>query len=84
MVARINEFASEQRQALAVQVQKFREQPIESMRDVAMTSADGIKSLKAPVQLLLDADALNLLADDGRIEGRLPGPRTGRDARRHP
>ena len=50
MVARINEFASEQRQALAVQVQKFREQPIESMRDVAMTSADGIKSLKAPVR----------------------------------
>jgi len=50
MVARINEFASEQRQALAVQVQKFREQPIESMREVAMTSADGIKSLKAPVR----------------------------------
>lgn len=29
------------------------------------------QSLNAPVQLLLDADALNLLADDGRIEGRL-------------
>ena len=29
------------------------------------------QSLKAPVQLLLDADALNLLADDGRIEGHL-------------
>jgi hypothetical protein len=50
MVARINEFASEQRQALAVQVQKFREQPIESMREVAVTSAAGIKSLKAPVR----------------------------------
>ncbi|MBK8891307.1 MAG: hypothetical protein IPN75_13570 [Dechloromonas sp.] len=29
------------------------------------------QSLNAPVQLLLDADALNLLADDGRIDGRL-------------
>jgi hydroxyethylthiazole kinase-like uncharacterized protein yjeF len=29
------------------------------------------QSLRAPVQLLLDADALNLLADDGRIEGHL-------------
>ena len=48
MIAYTSEFASEQRQALAEQVQKFREQPIESMRDVAMTSADGIKSLKAP------------------------------------
>ena len=29
------------------------------------------QSLRAPVQLLLDADALNLLADNGRIEGHL-------------
>ena len=29
------------------------------------------QSLKAPVQLVLDADALNLLADDGRLEGNL-------------
>jgi len=29
------------------------------------------QSLKAPVQLVLDADALNLLADDGRLEGQL-------------
>ena len=29
------------------------------------------QALKAPVQLLLDADALNLLADDGRIGGHL-------------
>jgi predicted amino acid-binding ACT domain protein len=50
MVAYLNEFASEQRQVLAEQVQKFREQPIESMREVAATSADGIKSLKAPVR----------------------------------
>jgi predicted amino acid-binding ACT domain protein len=50
MVTRINEFASEQRQAFAEQVQKFREQPIESMREMAVTSASGIKSLKAPVR----------------------------------
>jgi hydroxyethylthiazole kinase-like uncharacterized protein yjeF len=29
------------------------------------------QSLKAPVQLVLDADALNLLAEDGRLEGNL-------------
>jgi len=29
------------------------------------------QSLKAPVQLLLDADALNLLAEDSRLEGNL-------------
>ncbi|NTV70698.1 MAG: NAD(P)H-hydrate dehydratase [Azonexaceae bacterium] len=29
------------------------------------------QSIKAPVQLVLDADALNLLAEDGRLEGNL-------------
>ncbi|MBS1139910.1 MAG: Protein of unknown function UPF0031:YjeF-related protein, N-terminal [Proteobacteria bacterium] len=29
------------------------------------------QSLKAPVQIVLDADALNLLAEDGRLEGNL-------------
>ncbi len=29
------------------------------------------QALKVPVQLVLDADALNLLADDGRLEGNL-------------
>jgi hydroxyethylthiazole kinase-like uncharacterized protein yjeF len=29
------------------------------------------QSLKAPVQLVLDADALNMLAEDGRLEGNL-------------
>lgn len=29
------------------------------------------QSLNAPVQLVLDADALNLLAEDGRLEGKL-------------
>lgn len=50
MVAYINEFVSEQRQALADQVHRFQDEPIESMREVAMNSAGGIKSLKAPVR----------------------------------
>jgi len=50
MVGYINEFVSEQRQALAEQVHRFRDEPIESMREVAMNSAGGIKSLKAPVR----------------------------------
>jgi hypothetical protein len=50
MIAQFNEFASEQRQALGEQVQRFREHPIASMREVAVASADGIKSLKAPVR----------------------------------
>ena len=50
MIAYTTEFASEQGQALAEQVQKFREQPIESMREVAVKSAAGIKALKAPVR----------------------------------
>ena len=50
MIAYTTEFASEQGQALADQVQKFREQPIESMREVAVKSAAGIKALKAPVR----------------------------------
>jgi hydroxyethylthiazole kinase-like uncharacterized protein yjeF len=29
------------------------------------------QSIKAPLQLILDADALNLLAEDGRLEGNL-------------
>jgi len=50
MIAHINEFLSEQRQALAEQVHRFREEPVESMREVAMSSAGDIKSLKAPVR----------------------------------
>jgi len=50
MIAQIKEFVSEQTQALAEQAQKFREEPIESMREVAVTSAGSIKSLKEPVR----------------------------------
>ena len=50
MVVYMNESVSKQRKALAGQVQKFREQPIESMREAAVKSAESIKSLKAPVR----------------------------------
>jgi hypothetical protein len=50
MIAHINEFRSARRRDLVEQVQRFRDEPIETMREIAMRSADGIKSLKAPVR----------------------------------
>jgi hypothetical protein len=50
MIAHINEFKSERRRDLAEQMHRFRDEPIEAMREVAVSSADGIKSLKAPVR----------------------------------
>lgn len=50
MIAHINEFRSERRRDLTEQMQRFRDEPIETMREVAVSSADGIKSLKAPVR----------------------------------
>jgi hypothetical protein len=49
MVARISEPVSQQRKVLAERVHRVREEPIESMREVALTSARDLKSLKAPV-----------------------------------
>jgi len=46
------EFASEQRKYLAGQAQRFREEPIESMREVAATSAESLKSLKPRVRVI--------------------------------
>lgn len=50
MIGQIREFVSEQRQALVDGMQKFREESVGSMRELALTSADGIKSLKEPVR----------------------------------
>ena len=50
MIANINEFRSERQRDLAVQMRRFRDEPIETMREVAVNSAGGIKSLKAPVR----------------------------------
>ncbi len=50
MNVHIKEFRSERRRDLAEQMQRFRDEPIETLREVAVNSADGIKSLKAPVR----------------------------------
>ncbi len=50
MNAHVKEFRSERRRDLAEVMLRFRDEPIETLREVAVTSADGIKSLKAPVR----------------------------------
>ncbi len=50
MISQIREFVSEQRQALVERVESFREAPMAPVRELAMTSAGGIKSLRAPVR----------------------------------
>ena len=50
MIANINESGSVRRRDLAEQIRRFRDEPIETMREVAVNSAGGIKSLKAPVR----------------------------------
>ncbi len=50
MIANSNEFRSERRRELAEQMYRFRDEPIETLRKVAVNSAGGIKSLKAPVR----------------------------------
>ena len=52
MIANINESGSVRRRDLAEQIRRLRDEPIETMREVAMSSADGIKSLKAPIRAL--------------------------------
>jgi len=50
MNVHVKEFRSERRRDLAEQMKRFRDEPIETLREVAVSSADGIKSLKAPVR----------------------------------
>ena len=52
MSTRVKESRSERRRDLPEQMRRFRDEPIETMREVAVNSADGIKSLKAPVRAL--------------------------------
>lgn len=52
MFTQIQEFMTEQTQALADQAQKFRDDPVETVREAAVTSAEGIKSLKQPVRMI--------------------------------
>ena len=50
MITHINESGGVRRRDLAEQIRRLRDEPIETMREVAANSADGIKSLKAPVR----------------------------------
>jgi hypothetical protein len=50
MNAHVNESRSERRRELAEVMLRFRDEPVETLREAAATSADGIKSLKAPVR----------------------------------
>jgi hypothetical protein len=50
MSVHVKQLRSERRSDLTEQMQRFRDEPIETMREIAVNSADGIKALKAPVR----------------------------------
>jgi len=50
MNAHVNESRSDRRLDLVEVMARFRDEPIETLREAAVTSADGIKSLKAPIR----------------------------------
>jgi phasin family protein len=52
MFTQVQDFMTEQKNALAEQAQKFREDPLESARGAATGSAAGLKSLKDPVRAI--------------------------------
>jgi len=52
MIFDIQEFMNEQTQALAEQVESFREDPVVFTRNALIDSAEGFKSLKRPVRML--------------------------------
>jgi hypothetical protein len=52
MIVEMQEFMSEQSQALADQVEKFRRNPVGFMRKALVDSAENFKSLKSPVRMV--------------------------------
>jgi hypothetical protein len=72
MFNQIQEFVTEQTQALAGQAQKFRDDPVETVREAAVTSAEGVKSLKQPVRVIarsgVKLTAISQTALQGLIE----------------
>jgi len=50
MTTHINEFRIVRRRGLAEMMQRLRDEPIGTMREVAVSSADGMKALKVPVR----------------------------------
>ena len=51
MIAHTNEFRSELRRDVSEQIHRFRVEPVESMREFAVSSADSLKSLKVHVRV---------------------------------
>lgn len=51
MIAHTNEFRSELRRDLSEQIHRLRDEPVESMREFAVSSADTLKSLKVHVRV---------------------------------
>ncbi len=52
MMNQMQEFVAEQAAALSSQVEKIRKESVETVREVAVDSASGLKSLKSPVRTL--------------------------------
>ena len=50
MIAEMQDFVTEQASALSGQVQKIRKESVETAREAAVDSAEGLKSLKSPVR----------------------------------
>ena len=55
MIVEMQEFMSEQSQALADQVEKFRRNPVGFMRKALVDSAENFKSMKSPVRMVAHA-----------------------------
>ncbi|RPI16121.1 MAG: hypothetical protein EHM60_02940 [Lysobacterales bacterium] len=51
MINQMQDFVAEQTAALTTQVRKLRKESVETVREVAAGSAEGLKSLKSPVRL---------------------------------
>jgi hypothetical protein len=52
MINQVQEFVAEQAAALSSQVEKMRKESVETVREAAVGSASGLKSLKSPVRTL--------------------------------
>jgi hypothetical protein len=52
MISQMQEFVADQTAALSSQVSKIRKESVETVREAAVGSAEGLKSLKSPVRTL--------------------------------
>lgn len=69
MRAHVVESRSERRRDLAEVMHRFRDEPIETMREFAASSADGIKSLKAPVRAFAHSGVKLATVSQSAVQG---------------